>query len=123
MISNKSVVVALPQTVEERAVAAVLSSIGISVLYATTGREAIMLLEDEPAVGLITTVQLADMHAWSLVRDLQEIGVLSRIQVYVLSDASLVSTLSTLPNVNLIVRPVARMQLENQFAQAFGVTR
>lgn len=117
---TKSVVVALPHAVEERAVAAVLSSIGISVLQARTGREAVMLLEDEPAVGLITSDQLDDMHVWSLVRDLQEIGILARIQVYVLTDGPLISSL---PNVNLIIRPVARPQLENMFAQAFDATR
>lgn len=113
----KLIVLALPQRSEEQAVQDILSQMGITVLCATTGHEAVILLEDNDCIGLIADLQLADMHAWTLIREVREIGLLDRLKVYVFSDEYLVSIL---PGANLIVRPIAQPQLTRLLSNAFS---
>jgi CheY-like chemotaxis protein len=117
MPPSKPVVLALPQQSERQAVQAILEQLSVTAFCAPTGREAVIYLEDNDCAGLISDLQLPDMHAWSLLREVREVGLLPRLTIYVFSNEYLVSTL---PGANLIVRPIAQPQLLRLLSNAFG---
>jgi CheY-like chemotaxis protein len=105
---GKQVVLAVRQEEERQAIATLLGEMGMLVHHAGTGREAILLLEDNSCDFLVLDIQLADMHAWAMLRTLKESVDLSRLPTIVITDEQVVTALE---NVTPVVRPFSMARL------------
>lgn len=105
---GKIVVLALRQDDERTAIAALLRDLGMELHHAYSGKEAIMLLEDNQCDFLLLDIQLTDMHAWTMLGTLKEIINLANLPTMVLMDEQLVAPLY---NVTPVVRPFAMARL------------
>lgn len=95
---------------EEQAVTNLLEDMGMVVRHASSGRDAIYLLEDHPFDFLVMDIQLSDMHAWQMLGTLKEIVDLRTLPTLVITNEQ---TVVPLPNVTLVVRPVSMAKLRS----------
>lgn len=105
---GKIVVLAVRQEDERTAINALLEDLGMEVHHAHSGKEAIMLLEDNHCDFLVVDIQLADMHAWTMLGTLKEIINLAHLPTLVLMDEQSVAPLFS---VTPVVRPFAIARL------------
>lgn len=105
---DKAVVLVVRHDDEREAIARVLKDMDVDVQHAHTGRDAIMLIEDQMGNRLVMDVQLADMHAWKMLGTLKESVDLAQLPTIVLMDKSIMVPLS---NVTPVVRPVSMPKL------------
>ncbi|NJR12477.1 response regulator [bacterium] len=107
--NEKVVVVALPVQEEREAVVSLLEEMGLQVHLLTSGKQALITLEDIVCDCLVMDMQLGDMHAWELLGGLREIVDLRRLPVIVITNEQ-----SPIPlnNVIPLVRPFAVARLK-----------
>lgn len=105
---GKIVVLAVRQDDERSAIGALLRDMGMELHHAYSGKEAIMLLEDNKCDFLLVDIQLSDMHAWTMLGTLKEIINLASLPTMVLMDEQFVAPLY---NVTPVVRPFAMARL------------
>ncbi len=113
---GKIVVLAVRQDDERSAIGALMRDMGMEVHHAHSGKEAIMLLEDNHCDVLVMDIQLSDMHAWTMLGTLKEIINLARLPTLVLMDEQSVAPVySVMP----VVRPFAMARLRFMIWELF----
>jgi CheY-like chemotaxis protein len=85
-IAGKRVVLALKQEDEQQAFGELCQDMKLDVKVASTAREALQFLEDEPADLLIADMQLPDMHAFQMLSKVKEIESLRELPIMVITD-------------------------------------
>lgn len=101
---SKSVVLVVNRDEERVTIGELLRDEGFTVYEAQTGKEAICMLEDYICDLVWSDIQLADMHAWTMLTKIKEIKPVAKTPMIVLADDSIASPLE---NVTLVIRPVA----------------
>jgi CheY-like chemotaxis protein len=107
--NEKVVVVALPVKEEQDAVVTLLHQMGLQVHLLTSGKQALITLEDIVCDCIVMDMQLGDMHAWELLGGLREIVDLRRLPVIVITNEQSPTPLN---NVTPLVRPFAVARLK-----------
>lgn len=105
----KGVVLAVRHDDEREAIADLLIQQGMEVHHAHTAKDVVHVIEDFHVQLLVTDVQLPDMHAWMLLRKIDEIKPEPQVSLIVLADEAVAAPLR---NVKLVVRPVALATLK-----------
>lgn len=107
---NKIVVLAVRNADEREAIQGLLEEMKMVVHHASSGREAILLLEDLPCDFLVADIQLPDMHTWKMLGMLKEsVDVTAFPMVVIMNEQSVVP----LENITSVVRPVAMARLRH----------
>jgi CheY-like chemotaxis protein len=106
---EKVVVVALPVQEEREAVVALLEEMGLRVHLLSSGKQALLTLEDIVCDCIVMDTHLGDMHAWELLGGLREIVDLRRLPVIVITNDTAPIPLA---NVTPLVRPFAVARLK-----------
>jgi DNA-binding response OmpR family regulator len=108
-VHAKGVVLAVRHDDEREAIAELLTQQGLEVHHAHTAKDVVHAIEDFHVQLLVTDVQLPDMHAWMLLRKIDEIKPEPQVSLIVLSDEAVAAPLR---NVKLVIRPVALATLK-----------
>ncbi len=87
-VINTRAVIVVRDDDERHTIMRVLTRMRAATSAAATGAEALALLEDDAADLLILDVQLADMHGWTLLGKIREIGVRRAAHIIAIADAS-----------------------------------
>lgn len=101
---SQHVVLALRRLEERQAISSVLIELPVIVHHVHTGQEAIHIIEDYGCDLLMMDLQLADMHAWTMLGKLKEIVDLEHMAITVFLD---IQDVVPIEGVVPIVRPVA----------------
>ncbi len=117
MTDGKEVVLAVRHDDEREAVTHLLEELNMLVRQASSGREAIHILEDHICDFLVMDIQLNDMHAWKMLSTLKESVDLSTLPTIVIMDET---TVVPLVNVTPVVRPVSMAKLKNVIINLFS---
>lgn len=86
--SGKKVVLLVTQDEDRILIGRLCSELGTDVQVATSGIEALSLLEDWQADLLIMDLQLPDMHGWEMLGKVREVEVLRNLAVIVIAEPS-----------------------------------
>lgn len=117
MTDGKEVVLAVRQDDERQAVAALLEELNMNVHHVYSGQDAIYFIEDHVCDFLVMDIQLQDMHAWKMLGRLKESVDLSTLPTVVIMDET---TVVSLANVTVVVRPVSMAKLRNTIFSLFS---
>lgn len=86
LTAGKLVVLALSQDYERDAFSALLAEMKMNLRLATSGAQALQLVEDEHPELLLMDMQLPDMHGWRMIQKVREIGGLHVPSIIVVAD-------------------------------------
>jgi CheY-like chemotaxis protein len=116
LTDGKSVVLLIIDPEEQNAVYSLCAELRMNVQVASSGSEAIRMLEDGHSDLLIMDLHLPDMHGWELLAKLKELDLLDRLPLIVISEpsdaANQQSFALTVAKVNVyLVKPVSRARL------------
>lgn len=117
MSKGKEVVLVVRHEDERTAVTRLLEEFDMIVHQAETGRQAIVIIEDNTCDFLVMDIQLDDMHAWKMLSTLKESVDLSKLPTIVMMDEKNVIPLS---NVTPVVRPMSMASLKNVIHTIFS---
>ncbi|MEQ8674410.1 MAG: response regulator [Aggregatilineales bacterium] len=85
---GRHIVLAVTHEDERNAFSTIFEEMALRVEHATSAGEVLELLEDHDIDLLITEIELADMHAWSMVGKIKEVDSLRELPIMVLADQS-----------------------------------
>lgn len=108
---GKVIVLAVSQQEEQEAFQKLLNQdMKITVHPASTGEEAVYLMEDHQVDLLVMDIQLADMHAWELLNRLKERINLSLLPIIIIMNDQ---TVIPIKNITPVFRPVSMALLRH----------
>ncbi len=120
---GKQVVVLVTREGERLAIHDLCREMGMVVLPARTGREALQLLEDTYPDMLVMDLELPDMHGWALLSKVKEIG-LSHLPIILIAESSSPDHQSFalgVANVDVyLVKPVSKARLRQNIWMALN---
>jgi CheY-like chemotaxis protein len=116
LTEGKTVVLLIIDPEERYAIYSLCAEVRMNIQVASSGGEAVRLLEDGHSDLLIMDLHLPDMHGWELLAKLKELDLLDQLPVIVISEpsdaANQQSFALTVAKVNVyLVKPVSRARL------------
>jgi CheY-like chemotaxis protein len=116
LTEGKAVVLLIVDAEELSSIESLCAELKMNVQVASSGGEAIRLLEDGHSDLLIMDLQLPDMHGWEMLAKLNELDLLNQVPVIVLGEpsdaANQQSFALTVAKVDVyLVKPVSRARL------------
>lgn len=114
-LKGQLVILALPLDDERQALRDMLLTMQLQVKLASSGLEALELLEDHDAHLLIMDIDLPDMHGWQMLSKIREIRGLADLPIMIVSDHPNLG--NTVAKVDYFKRPISIARLRQNIRE------